>query len=63
MREYVEGKSLYELKEESEFSREEIKEAGLALCKLVRQLHELEISLIHRDITNTLASLFGRSVL
>lgn len=50
LREYVEGRSLYELKEEGEFSGEEIREAGLALCRLVRQFHELEIPLIHRDI-------------
>lgn len=50
LREYVEGKSLYELKEEGDFSQSELLHVGRELCGIIVQFHELENPLIHRDI-------------
>ncbi|MDO4339188.1 MAG: protein kinase [Eubacteriales bacterium] len=50
LREYIEGKSLYELKEEGDFSQSELLHVGRELCGIILQFHELKTPLIHRDV-------------
>lgn len=49
-REYIEGKSLYEIAQEKPFSQKELCEIGEELCEIVGQMHELESPILHRDI-------------
>lgn len=50
LREYIEGRTLYEIAQNHDFSKEEICEVGISLCRIVEQLHDMEKPLLHRDI-------------
>lgn len=65
MREYVEGKSLYEIAQERDFPVKELRRIGVELCEIVGQMHELEIPMLHRDIKpeNVVLMESGRCVL
>ncbi|MDC7287307.1 protein kinase [Blautia schinkii] len=51
LREYAKGKTLYELSQDQEnFSQKVIVDVGIQLCGIVRTLHSLKNSVIHKDI-------------